>query len=70
MSDVAKPRNPEDDWKIWLVLNPATWLIPTLIAVLATAILVHVAAFSLEDQGWSAPAPEAVVVVEPEAAAS
>jgi light-harvesting protein B-800-850 alpha chain len=53
----------ENDYKFWLVVNPATWLIPTLIAVALTAILIHVVAFGLEDQGWSAP------VVAEEAAA-
>ncbi len=35
--------NPQDDWKIWLVINPAQWLIPIFIAVLATAVVIHVA---------------------------
>ncbi|NEX20321.1 light-harvesting protein [Thiorhodococcus mannitoliphagus] len=60
----------ENDYKFWLVVNPATWLIPTFIALAALAVLVHVAAFSLEDQGWHAPAPEAVEAAPAEAAAS
>ena len=52
----------EQDYKFWLVVNPATWLIPTLLAVALTAILVHLLAFSLEGQGWhaKAAAPAAV----------
>ncbi|EXJ15051.1 light-harvesting antenna LH1, alpha subunit [Imhoffiella purpurea] len=50
----------ENDYKIWLVVNPATWLIPTFIALGALAVLVHVVAFSLDGQGWHAPAPAAV----------
>jgi len=46
MSEVAKPRNPEDDWKIWLVINPATWLVPIWITVLALVVTIHVVLFS------------------------
>ncbi|NEX20323.1 light-harvesting protein [Thiorhodococcus mannitoliphagus] len=53
MSDVAKPKNPEDDWKIWLVVNPATWLMPYLLAVLAVAIAVHWVVFAV-GLGWHA----------------
>ncbi|GAB0149945.1 light-harvesting protein [Marichromatium gracile] len=59
----------EQDYRFWLVVNPATWLIPTLVAVLVVALAVHVYAFSLPDQGWSAPAPEAVEAVAAEEAA-
>ena len=44
---IARPKNPEDDWKIWLVLNPATWLMPILFAVLSIALAVHWMVFSL-----------------------
>ena len=37
----------EQDYRIWLVLNPAVWLIPILFAVLAVALLVHSYAWSL-----------------------
>ncbi|QGU33605.1 light-harvesting antenna LH1, alpha subunit [Thermochromatium tepidum] len=51
MSNVAKPRNPEDDWKIWLVVNPATWLMPIFYALLVLAIAVHAVVFSV-GLGW------------------
>jgi light-harvesting complex 1 alpha chain len=41
MSEIKKPANPEDDWKIWLVVNPSVWLMPILFAVLVVALLVH-----------------------------
>ncbi|TCT20718.1 light-harvesting antenna LH1, alpha subunit [Thiobaca trueperi] len=50
----------ENDYKFWLVVNPSTWLIPTLFAVLVTAILIHVLAYSLPGQAYRAkPAVEA-----------
>ncbi|RKT43589.1 light-harvesting antenna LH1, alpha subunit [Thiocapsa rosea] len=37
----------EKDYRIWLVLNPAVWLMPILFAVLAVALVVHAYAWSL-----------------------
>ncbi|GAB0149944.1 light-harvesting protein [Marichromatium gracile] len=51
MSDIAKPKNPEDDWKIWMVVNPATWLMPILFSVLVVALAVHAVVFSI-GLGW------------------
>jgi light-harvesting protein B-800-850 alpha chain len=34
--------NPENDSKFWLVVNPATWLVPIFLALLAVAVVVHV----------------------------
>lgn len=57
----------EQDHKFWMVVNPATWLMPILIAVAAVAITVHLYAFSLPGQGFSA-APEAAPAEEAAAA--
>ena len=35
--------NPQDDWKIWLVINPAKWLVPIFITLLALVVVIHVA---------------------------
>lgn len=43
---IAKPKNPEDDWKIWMVLNPADTLIPIFIALTILAVLVHVVVYA------------------------
>jgi light-harvesting protein B-800-850 alpha chain len=34
--------NTENDYKFWLVVNPATWLVPIFLALLAVAVVVHV----------------------------
>ncbi|MBK1644766.1 light-harvesting protein [Thiocapsa imhoffii] len=54
MSDVniTKPKNPEDDWKVWLVLNPAKWLMPILFAVLIIALVLHAVVFEM-GFGWA-----------------
>lgn len=43
---IAKPSNPADDWKIWLVLNPADTLIPIFIALTILAVMVHVVVYA------------------------
>ena len=48
MSDYrpTRPSNPRDDWKVWLVVNPGTWLIPILMTVLAVSLIVHAFVYS------------------------
>lgn len=39
--DVFNYKPKEQDYRIWLVLNPATWLVPILMSVFVLAILIH-----------------------------
>jgi light-harvesting complex 1 alpha chain len=52
MSEIKKPKNPEDDWKVWLVVNPGTWLMPILFAVLVIALAVHALVLHLPQYSW------------------
>jgi light-harvesting protein B-800-850 alpha chain len=40
-NEIARPQNPQDDWKVWTVADPHIWLIPILITVLGIALAVH-----------------------------
>jgi light-harvesting protein B-800-850 alpha chain len=71
--DVFNYKPKEQDYRIWLVVNPATWLIPILIAVFALAILIHAFLFTVGPYGeyWvadAAPAVEAAPAAEAPAA--
>ncbi len=53
--------DPSNDYKFWLVVNPATWLIPIFLALLAVAVVVHVSVLSSAKYNWiSGPAKVAV----------
>jgi light-harvesting protein B-800-850 alpha chain len=43
----------EQDYRIWLVLNPAVWLIPIFALVLLIAIAVHAMVFSMPEYSWT-----------------
>lgn len=60
--DVFNYKPKEQDYRIWLVLNPATWLVPILLSVFVLAILVHAFLFTAGPYGeyWVADAPAAV----------
>jgi light-harvesting complex 1 alpha chain len=50
--EIPRPKNPQDDWKIWLVCDPSVWLMPILFAVLVIALAVHTMVFSLAAYSW------------------
>jgi light-harvesting protein B-800-850 alpha chain len=56
--------NPDNDYKFWLVVNPATWLVPIFLALLAVAVIVHVSILNASPRhNWIAgPAPTAAAV--------
>jgi hypothetical protein len=69
--DVFNYKPKEQDYRIWLVVSPATWLVPILAAVLVIALGVHTMVFSLPQYSWGveeAVAVEAPVAVEAAAA--
>ena len=64
--DVFNYKPKEQDYRIWLVVSPATWLVPILAAVLVIALGVHAMVFSLPQYSWGV--EEAVAVEAPVAA--
>jgi len=60
--DVFNYKPKEQDYRIWLVLNPATWLVPILMSVFLLGILIHAFLFTVSPYGeyWSAEAAPAV----------
>ena len=70
-SEVFNYKPKEQDYRIWLVLNPAVWLVPILMSVFVLGIVLHAALFSLSPYGeyWgggveAAPVAEAAPAVE------
>jgi hypothetical protein len=52
--------NPQDDWKFWLVVNPAKWIVPIFITLLTVSVLIHLVAFNSVKYGFlNAPAKTA-----------
>jgi len=70
--DVFNYKPKEQDYRIWLVVNPATWLVPILAATLVIALGVHAMVFSLPQYSWgaeeAAAATEAPAAIEAPAA--
>jgi light-harvesting protein B-800-850 alpha chain len=50
----------ESDWKIWLVINPATWLVPIWIALLALVVVIHLAVIGSPKYNFLAGAAKSV----------
>jgi len=51
----------EQDYRMWLVVNPSTWLMPILFAVLIIALVVHSYAINLPGRGFAGAAAAPVV---------
>ena len=71
---VAVPNHPEEDWKIWTVINPATWMVPFFGILFVQMWMVHSYALSLPGYGFKdsvrVKAPVAVVAPAPAATAA
>ncbi|MBK1704816.1 light-harvesting antenna LH1, alpha subunit [Halochromatium glycolicum] len=69
--DVFNYKPKEQDYRIWLVLNPATWLVPILMSVFLLGILIHAFLFSVSpySEYWVADAAPAVEAAPAPAAA-
>jgi light-harvesting protein B-800-850 alpha chain len=58
----------EQDYLFWTVVDPATWLIPILFAVLIVALSVHAYALSIPGRGFAKPVAAPAAVAAPVAA--
>jgi len=58
----------EQDYRFWLVVNPAVWLMPILLTVFVIALFIHGYAFTLKGQAWTNHKAAAPVAVEAPAA--
>jgi light-harvesting protein B-800-850 alpha chain len=72
--DIMSYKPAEQDYRIWLVVNPANWLMPILITVLLTALAVHAAVLTIAPSALpfidvAAPAEIAAPVAAPAPAA-
>jgi light-harvesting protein B-800-850 alpha chain len=47
MNEVMNYKPNEKDYRFWLVVNPSTWMMPILFAVLLTVLAVHAAVLSV-----------------------
>jgi light-harvesting protein B-800-850 alpha chain len=59
----------DQDYRFWLVVNPARWLMPILYTVLGVAIFVHFGAYSIKGQGYPRGHAAKVAAAAPAAAA-
>jgi hypothetical protein len=64
---ITAPEHPEDDWKIWTVINPAVWMMPWFIVLMVQMWMIHTYALGLPGYGFkdSVRVKEAVAVVAP-----
>jgi len=53
MSDIFSYSPADQDYRFWLVVNPAKWLLPTLVAVVLVAVAIHGYALSLPGKAWT-----------------
>jgi light-harvesting protein B-800-850 alpha chain len=54
--------NPDSDYKFWLVVNPATWLVPIFLALLAVSVIIHLTLYASPKYNILAAAPAKVAV--------
>jgi len=50
--NIAQPDHPEEDWKIWTVINPATWMVPFFAILFVQMWIIHSYALALPGYGW------------------
>jgi hypothetical protein len=55
----------EQDYLIWQVVNPSTWLFPIFIALTVLALFVHTVAFAIPGRAWTNHKAVQVAVVAP-----
>lgn len=60
----------EQDYRIWMVVNPSTWLIPIFIALTVLALAVHFVAFAIPGRAWTNHKAAPVAVEAPVAVAA